>query len=176
MSREVATYGSGHIDCDARKAGNKKLRNHLFSNYGASVENRTSAASLRPEMICPNNCILAQSAVVVQPRMKRVLHVSTTNQEERINTSLAFWVDIHPELFTTSYGLTSGNNSQFLRDCYSIYEKRDDAETTDPAGFGYWIGVLNGYGDPASSDGGRHLIDAFWSSADAQGCRPRFGP
>jgi len=31
MSREVATYGSGHIDCDARKAGNKKLRNHLFS-------------------------------------------------------------------------------------------------------------------------------------------------
>ena len=43
MSREVATYGSGHIDCDARKAANKKLRNHLFSNYGASFENRTSA-------------------------------------------------------------------------------------------------------------------------------------
>ena len=80
MSREVATYGSGHIDCDARKAGNKKLRNHLFSNYGASVENRTSAASLRPEMICPNNCILAQSAVVVQPWAERcagTLHPST---------------------------------------------------------------------------------------------------
>jgi len=37
------------------------------------------------------------------------------------------------------------------------------------------LGVLNGYRDPASPAGVRHLIDAFLSPTDAQGYRPRFG-
>jgi len=82
----------------------------------------------------------------------------------RINTSLAFWVDVHPELFTTSYGLTSGNNSQFVKLCYSIYLKFNDADQMDPSGFGYWKGVLDSYGDPASPTGVRVLIDSFLNS------------
>ena len=82
----------------------------------------------------------------------------------RINTALAFWVDKYPSMFTNTYGLPSGNNSEFVKDCYSIYLKFDNADVNDPSGFNYWLGVLNGYGDPASPTGVRTLIDQFLNS------------
>ena len=94
-------------------------------------------------------------------------HVNDNNScthDWRINTSLAFWVDKYPSMFTTSYGLTSGNNSQFVKLCYSIYLKFDNADQRDPNGFGYWKGVLDSYGDPASPTGVRVLIDSFLNS------------
>jgi len=111
-------------------------------------------------------------------------NVNTNNScthDWRINTSLAFWVDKHPELFTTGYGLTSGNNSQFVKLCYSIYLKFDDADQRDPNGFGFWKGVLDSYGDPASPTGVRVLIDQFLNStgpgvgSGPPGYRVRFG-
>src|SRR5207237_984176 len=99
----------------------------------------------------------------------------------RINTSLAFWVDKYPSMFTTSYGLTSGNNSQFVKLCYSIYLKFDNADQRDPNGFGYWKGVLDSYGDSASPTCGRVLIDQFLISTGPgispgpPGYRVRFG-
>src|SRR5438477_11688341 len=110
--------------------------------------------------------------------MSTTLHARTI---WRINTSLAFWVNVHPELFTTSYGLTSGNNSQFVKLCYSIYLKFNDADQRDPNGFGYWKGVLDSYGDPASPTGVRVLIDSFLNSTGPgippgpPGYRVRFG-
>src|SRR5207237_7015164 len=63
-------------------------------------------ASLRPEMICPNNCILAQSAVVVQPRMKRALHASPKKsrggaimERKRIVLIIAFVLGIFALVF-----------------------------------------------------------------------------
>ena len=67
-------------------------------------------------------------------------------------------------MFTNTYGLPSGNNSEFVKDCYSIYLKFDNADVNDPSGFNYWLGVLNGYGDPASPTGVRTLIDQFLNS------------
>ncbi len=101
----------------------------------------------------------------------------------RNNTSLAFWVNTHPELFPSSppYGLTSGNNSQFVKLCYSIYLNFDNADVNDPSGFNYWLGVLNGYGDPASQTGVLVLIDQFLNSTGPgippgpTGYRVRFG-
>jgi uncharacterized protein DUF4214 len=73
---------------------------------------------------------------------------SCTN-EWRINTSRAFWVNQHPELFNTSYGLNSGKNADFVELCYGIYLQR----ASDTSGFNNWLGVLNSYGDPANGYG-----------------------
>ena len=85
-------------------------------------------------------------------------------------------------MFTTpSYGLTSGNNAQFVKYCYSIYLQFPNADVNDPSGFNYWLGVLNGYGDPASPTGVRVLIDQFLISSGPgippgpPGYRTRFG-
>jgi hypothetical protein len=86
----------------------------------------------------------------------------------RINTSRAFWVDQHPELFNTSYGLNSGKNGEFVELCYQIYLKRP----SDTAGYNNWLSVLNSYGDPANGYGVVHLIDAFINSPEY---RQRFG-
>lgn len=86
----------------------------------------------------------------------------------RINTSRAFWVDQHPELFTTSYGLTNGQNGEFVRLCYEIYLRR--APDTD--GYNHWLNELTSYGDPANGYGVLHLIDAFINSPEY---RQRFG-
>lgn len=89
----------------------------------------------------------------------------------RINTSRAFWVDQHASLFTSSYGLQSGKNAEFVQLCYSIYLQR----TYDPNDTGYqgWLNDLtNNYGNPANADGVRHLIDAFINSTEY---RQRFG-
>jgi len=100
----------------------------------------------------------------------------------RINTSLAFWVDKYPSMFTGNYGLTSGNNSEFVKDCYSIYLGEPDAEHNAPVGYQFWLDDLtNNYGNPASPAGVTHLIDAFLSSnnpaspGSPAGYRLRFG-
>lgn len=86
----------------------------------------------------------------------------------RIFTSRAFWVDQHPELFNTSYGLNSGKNGEFVELCYDIYLQR----ASDTAGYNHWLSVLNSYGDPSNGYGVVHLIDAFINSPEY---RKRFG-
>jgi len=68
-------------------------------------------------------------------------------------------------MFTTSYGLTSGNNATFVQDCYSIYLRKNYADP-DLSGYNYWLGVLNSYGNPASQDGVNHIIQAFIESQE----------
>jgi subtilisin family serine protease len=87
----------------------------------------------------------------------------------RINTSRAFWVYLHPELFNGSYGLNSGKNDDFVQLCYEYYLRRE----ADTEGYNHWLGELNSYyGDPADAYGVLHLIDAFINSPEY---RQRFG-
>ena len=84
---------------------------------------------------------------------------------KRVDVSRAFWVAVYPSMFTTSYGLTSGNNATFVQDCYSIYLRKNYADP-DLSGYNYWLGVLNSYGNPASQDGVNHIIQAFIESQE----------
>lgn len=87
---------------------------------------------------------------------------------KRIDVGRAFFVVAYPSLFTSGESLT--NNSQFVHTCYQVYLRRDVPDS-DP-GFQFWLGVLNGYGNPANQAGVNALIDAFSSSSEY---RQRFG-
>jgi subtilisin family serine protease len=92
---------------------------------------------------------------------------------KHIDVSLAFWVDIHPSWFTTSYGLSSStSNTAFVIECYSRYLRR--TVTTSTYGVQGWIDDLtNNYGgDPTNAAGVRHMIAAFITSTEY---RERFG-
>src|SRR5207253_7068153 len=65
---------------------------------------------------------------------------SPCTHERRINVSRAFWVDQHASLFTSTYGLNSGKNSEFVHLCYKIYLRRDPPDSD--SNFQYWLGQL----------------------------------
>jgi subtilisin family serine protease len=88
---------------------------------------------------------------------------------KRIDVSRAFWTAAYPSLFTNG-GTQLTNNSQFVHKCYEVYLRRYVPDSD--GGFQFWLGVLNGYGNPANQNGINNLIDAFTSSTEY---RQRFG-
>jgi len=114
-------------------------------------------------------------------------HVNDNNScthDWRINTSLAFWVDPtgnHASWFDTNYALLVPN-ATFVSECYKIYLQTPGLTYDNNAGVKFWTDDLtNNYGNPASSAGVTHLIDAFLSSNNPPdpnnpaGYRLRFG-
>ena len=100
---------------------------------------------------------------------------NTCTQNWRALDSRAFWVAIHPDWFTNSWGLVSGKNGDFVRACYQIYLQRhpDDPPDGNLDGYNYWLTYLTShYGDPASADGVLDLINQFLISTEY---RRRFG-
>src|SRR6266404_1090354 len=91
---------------------------------------------------------------------------NSCTHQKRIDVSRAFFVAGYPSLFTPQGGTT--DNGQFVTLCYQLYLRRDP----DSGGYGFWVSVLNNYGNPANQDGVNALIDAFLSSAEY---RQRFG-
>ena len=93
----------------------------------------------------------------------------------RILDSRAFWVAVHSDWFSESYGLVSGKNDDFVDACYHIYLRRNPNDPPDNNfdGYNYWVNYLSTqYGDPSNADGVLDLINQFLSSTEY---RQRFG-
>lgn len=71
-------------------------------------------------------------------------------------------VGVSSAVFQTAYPSAYQDNAAFVRQCYLSYLRREP----DDSGYQYWLGVLNGYGSPASDAGHVVLIGAFLDTVE----------
>ncbi len=84
---------------------------------------------------------------------------------KRVDVSRAFWVDpngTHAGWLDLNTNNLLVSNETFLEECYRVYLRRP----SDAGGFGFWLPILNTYGNPANQAGVNFMIDKFITSLE----------